>query len=104
VVFVLAAVVLAVLFVQLVDVEGDAPSHAAANSRAQLVVSPPMPTTELGATCGTKMVLRLQSAATECEALNCGRVSISTLVPSITPSTAPPIAALEPVYSAYRPC
>jgi hypothetical protein len=42
-------------------------------------------------------VTRQQSAATECEALDCGTVSISTLVPSITPSTAPPIAALEPV-------
>ena len=34
------------------------------------------------------MRLRLESAATECEFDDCGMVSISTLVPSTTPSTA----------------
>ena len=34
------------------------------------------------------MRLRLESAATECEPDDCGTVSIRTLVPSITPSTA----------------
>ena len=55
---------------------------------------------------GTKIVLRLESASmTECEPDDCGMVSIRTLVPSITLSTAPVpsgepaglIAALEPV-------
>src|SRR3954468_3689066 len=52
------------------------------------VVSPPVPTTETGADCGTKIRLRLESAATECEPDDCGIVSISTLVASITPRTA----------------
>src|SRR5262245_14619485 len=51
------------------------------------VVSPPT-TTATGADCGTKMRLRLESAATECEPDDWGMVSISTLVASITPSTA----------------
>src|ERR1700675_1244668 len=52
------------------------------------VVSPPT-TTETGETCGTKIRLRLESAATECEPEPCGTVSISCLdLASITPSTA----------------
>ena len=35
------------------------------------------------------MRLRLESAATECELADCGMVSISTLVPSTTPSSSP---------------
>src|SRR5207249_1758656 len=58
------------------------------------VVSPPAPTTATGADCGTKMRLRLESAATECEPDDCGTVSIRTLVASITPSTAAWVAAV----------
>src|SRR6266850_8343599 len=58
------------------------------------VVSPPAPTTETGPDCGTKMRLRLESAATECDPEDCGMVSIRTLVPSITPSTAACCAAV----------
>ena len=43
-----------------------------------------------------KMRLRLESAATECDPLDCGKLSISTLVPSTTPSTAPPIILEAP--------
>src|SRR5207247_4490172 len=50
-----------------------------------VVVSPPAPTIRTGADCGTKMRLRLESAATECEPDDCGTVSIRTLVASITP-------------------
>ena len=52
-----------------------------------VVVSPPVPTTATGATCGTKIKFRFESAATECEPDDCRIFSISTLVPSITPST-----------------
>src|SRR5262249_59352685 len=52
------------------------------------VVSPPAPTTATGATCGTKIRLRVESAATECEPELCGIFSIRTLVLSTTPSTA----------------
>src|SRR2546430_5473824 len=38
------------------------------------------PTIRTGADCGTKMRLRLESAATECEPDDCGTVSIRTLV------------------------
>src|SRR3954470_20292675 len=58
------------------------------------VVSPPLPTAATGALCGTKIRLRFESAATECEPEDCGMVSISTLVPSITPSTAACSAAV----------
>src|SRR5262249_44201800 len=40
--------------------------------------------------CGTKMRLRLESAATECEPDDCGMLSIRKLVSALTtPSTAP---------------
>src|SRR5262244_3551996 len=54
-----------------------------------VVVSPPAPTTATGATCGTKIRLRVKSVATECEPDDCGTVSIRTfLCASITPRTA----------------
>src|SRR6516225_1623235 len=53
-----------------------------------VVTSPPLPTTLEGATCGTKMRLRVESAATECEFELCGIFSIRTLVLSTTPSWA----------------
>src|SRR5215831_14057265 len=53
------------------------------------VVSPPAPTTDTGATCGTKIRLRNVSVATECEPDDCGIFSIRRLVAaSTTPSTA----------------
>src|SRR5580692_10110916 len=55
------------------------------------VVSPPLPTTAAVPTCGTKMKLPLDAAATECELEDCGTFSIKVLVAaSITPRTAPP--------------
>src|SRR5262249_18406066 len=76
------------------------------------VVSPPLPTTAAVPTCGTKIRLRLESAATECELEDCGTFSINVLVPaSITPSTAPPCgqpaaspqSRLDPVYDRLSP-
>jgi hypothetical protein len=82
-------VVVVRVLADIMDVDTDTPVGAAANPRAPTaVVSPPAPTTEKGADCGTKMRLRLESAATECEPDDCGMVSIRTLVLSITPSTA----------------
>jgi hypothetical protein len=82
-------VVIVLVLVDIMDVDTDTPVGAAANPRAPTsVVSPPAPTTATGTDCGTKMRLRLESAATECDPEDCGTVSIRTLVPSITPSTA----------------
>src|SRR6266511_164714 len=62
-----------------------------------VVVSPPEPTTSKDPTCGTKIRLRLESAATEWEFCDCGIFSISTLVPSMTPSAAPPAGDGQPL-------
>jgi len=52
------------------------------------VVSPPGPTTEAGATCGTQIRFLAASAATECELELCGMVSIRVPNELTTPSTA----------------
>jgi hypothetical protein len=63
-----------------------------------VLTSPPIPTTDFGATCGTKISFRRESAATECEAEDCGMASTKKfVVPLTTPSTAPPCMAEEPV-------
>ena len=108
-------VVMVPVLVDIMDVDTDTPVIATADPAPTVVVSPPVPTTATGADCGTKMRLRLESAATECEPDDCGMVSIRTLVLSITPSTAAWVAAvgqgavvlqflLEPCSSACRPC
>src|SRR5262244_2573106 len=53
-----------------------------------VVVSPPAPTTALGATCGTKMRLRSESVATECDPVDCGTDSMkNTSSDPVTPLT-----------------
>ena len=97
---VIIASVTIVVSVDFMLIDGNAPVHAATDPLANGVVSPPVPTTETGATCGTKMRLRLESAATECELADCGMASIRTLVPSTTPHRAVragrPITLLAP--------
>jgi hypothetical protein len=88
-------VVMVPVLVDIIDVDTDTPVIATADPRAYV----------RGVTAGTDHCNRrrlrdedeVAPAATECEPDDCGMVSINTLVPSITPSTAPPGCLLEPV-------
>ena len=81
-------VVMVLVLIDIMDVDTDTPVSAAANPRAHVS------SVTAGPDHGDRRRLRnedkvaLESAATECDPEDCGTVSIRTLVPSMTPSTA----------------